>query len=96
MTDKSGKGFFWTKNKSAENFDFSDVSYIKEALSGKQNWSDIFYLDLINANIIVLATPVYESGNTKNITGTLNIVISQKILENLLFAGIEQIGNTAD
>lgn len=96
MTDKSGNGFFWTKNKSAENFDFSDVSYIKEALSGKQNWSDIFYLDLINANIIVLATPVYESGNTKNIIGTLNIVISQKILENLLFAGIEQIGNTAD
>lgn len=70
-------------------------TYIKEALAGKQNWSELFYSELIEGNMMVLANPVYNTDGSK-VIGTLSILIDQATLDHMVHHGVETLGDSGD
>jgi methyl-accepting chemotaxis protein len=68
------------------------------AMNGNQNWSPIFRNSFINDNIMVLSTPIYnyESPDNESPIGTLNIVLNQSAINEIVQSGIDQLGKTGD
>ncbi len=68
------------------------------AMQGRQNWSTIFRNSFINDNIMVLSTPVYnyKSVNSPKPIGTLNIVLNQSAINEIVQSGIDKLGKTGD
>jgi methyl-accepting chemotaxis protein len=69
-----------------------------KAMDGEQNWSEVFRNSFIDDNIMVLATPVYSYSNIGNDTpiGTLNIVLNQGAINDIVQNGIDKIGVSGD
>lgn len=94
ITDKKGHVIIASKYKEGlEGMDFSNRQYVKKGLSGSQNWSELFYSEVMDDNILVLSTPVVHSSN---IIGTVNILINQQRIDNIIHSGIEKIGESGD
>jgi len=93
LTDNTGKAIYSYGSKSVEGIDLSERTYIKTALNGVQNWSDLFYSANIDHNMMVLSTPITE--NSK-VIGTVNITITQDKFDSIIHDGLENIGETAD
>ncbi|SCY29896.1 methyl-accepting chemotaxis protein [Alkaliphilus peptidifermentans] len=70
-------------------------NFVGKAMAGQQNWSQLFWNSFIKDNLMVLSTPVY-SNNMKSTIGTLNIVLNQSRLNEILHNGIEKVGRTGD
>ncbi|MBU9711943.1 methyl-accepting chemotaxis protein [Evansella tamaricis] len=64
-------------------------------MTGKQSWSEIYYSDLIDNNIIALTTPIQKRGST-DVLGTLNILIDQNEMDEIVHSGIARIGESGD
>ena len=70
ITDNHGKVLYAVKLKEQlEGADLSSRDYVKGALSGKQTWSELFYSDVINENMMALSTPIYGHASTSNPIG---------------------------
>ena len=88
----------------SQNYDKLDMAplvvagdYCEKALTGTQNWSQIFRNSFIDDNIMVLSTPVYNYTNHgSEPIGTLNIVLNQSAIDTIVKNGAEKIGKTAD
>ncbi len=80
---------------SLEGVDLKKREYIQKALKGKQNWSDVMYSDVVNHNIIVLSTPIYSDEGRKML-GTLNILLDQSKINEIVHEGIKRLGVAAD
>ncbi len=87
------------------NYDKLDISplvfsgdFTGKAMAGELNWSGVFRNSFIDDNIAVLAAPVYSYSDTSNKTpvGTLNIVLNQSAINNIVQNGIEKLGTTGD
>lgn len=94
ITDNKGKVTYTVKGK--EGINLSSNENVSEALNGKQNWSNVYYSDIVKENLILLCNPIYNNENNGEIIGTINQVIFQEDLENIIHKGIENMGNTAD
>lgn len=71
--------------------------YCLKALEGEQSWSNLFRNSFIDDNILVLSTPIdgYENQSTE-VIGTINIVINQEDLNQIVKSGQDVLGKTAD
>ncbi|HSN66930.1 MAG TPA: methyl-accepting chemotaxis protein, partial [Fusibacter sp.] len=71
--------------------------YCLKALEGEQTWSNLFRNSFIDDNILVLSTPIggYENQSTE-VIGTINIVINQEDLNQIVKSGQDVLGKTAD
>lgn len=71
--------------------------YSNNALKGTQSWSSLFRNAFIDDNILVLSTPIsgYEN-QTSGTIGTVNIVINQEALNQIVKSGREKLGDSAD
>ncbi len=71
--------------------------YCLKALEGEQSWSNLFRNSFIDDNILVLSTPIggYEN-QTMDAIGTINIVINQEDLNQIVKSGQDVLGTTAD
>lgn len=71
--------------------------YSESALAGTQSWSALFRNAFINDNILVLSTPIsgYQNKSSDTI-GTINIVINQEALNQIVKSGREKLGESAD
>ena len=97
ITDSKAKVICAASNKEKlEHMDLSSRDYIKDALAGKQSWSDLIYTDVLKENIMVLSTPIYGGDENGAVVGTINIVINQKKVNEMLHNGLERIGSTSD
>ncbi|MBF4694044.1 methyl-accepting chemotaxis protein [Fusibacter ferrireducens] len=71
--------------------------YCKKALEGTQNWSHIFRNSFIDDNIMILSTPVFGySGSSNEAIGTLNIVLNQGAIDEIVQSGVEKIGASSE
>lgn len=70
--------------------------YFQIAMAGTQNWSEVFYSDIIYDNATVLSTPVYGRSNSTTPIGTVNIFIDQYAIDQIVHTGIERIGESGD
>ncbi len=86
------------------NYDALDIAplatlgdYCLKALKGEQSWSHLFRNSFIDDNILVLSTPIggYDNQSTESI-GTINIVINQDALNQIVKEGQDVLGTTAD
>jgi methyl-accepting chemotaxis protein len=69
--------------------------YVQGGLAGEQTWSEPFYSDVINDNMMALSTPIYEADGSK-VIGTLNILIDQTMLNNIVHNGANELGESGD
>lgn len=69
------------------------IESIKTALQNRQMWSKLFYSDVIGENIINLTTPIKTN---EKIIGSLNIVLDQAKINNIIHEGVERLGESGD
>ncbi len=69
--------------------------FVGKALGGQQNWSGVFWNSFIKDNLMVLSTPVYSPASQSPI-GTLNIVLNQERINEIVQNGIDKLAKTAD
>lgn len=75
--------------------DLSSRPYIEEALKGQQKWSDAFYSDVVDDNIMALSSPIYDEKSHK-LLGTLNLLFDQKKLNSIVQKGVGTLGDSGD
>ncbi|NMB17777.1 MAG: HAMP domain-containing protein [Firmicutes bacterium] len=90
LTDPKGR-IVYSTDKSLVGTSIADRDYIQESLMGKANWSSIFHSDKLHQNVITLSHPVtalqgYLAGNN---VGTINFVMSQGFVEELIHQATE-------
>lgn len=95
LTDLSGKVIYGVSKKS-EGTNLFETEYIKTGLSGKQNWSEPFYSDIMEANVMILSTPIYRNGISGPIIGTMNISIGQHEIDRIVHDNIDVLGESGD
>ncbi len=87
------------------NYDKLDLSplvfsndFVDKAMAGEQNWSELFRNSFIDDNILVLSTPIYSYENNKSTEaiGTLNMVLNQGALNELVHKGIAEVSENGD
>lgn len=97
LTDTNGIGIYSSGQKQAfEGTNFSQRDYFQGSSKGTPTWSEIFYSDVTGYNILVLSQPILQDGTSGPIVGTLNIVINEEVIDNIVSEGIELYGETGD
>ncbi|HHU76612.1 MAG TPA: HAMP domain-containing protein, partial [Firmicutes bacterium] len=76
--------------------DISDRNYIQDALQGHTEWSELFFSNVTNSNVMVVGAPVRSNGRSGNILGTLNIAVDDQGIAQFLHDGLDELGTTAD
>lgn len=69
--------------------------YVEKALTGKDNWTDLFYSNVVNKNVLVLSHGVKDEESNTYI-GTLNVAIDQEVINGLIHSGIDSLGKSGD
>ncbi|MGM0641542.1 MAG: methyl-accepting chemotaxis protein, partial [Thermotogota bacterium] len=94
VLDNNGNAIFSEKYKNyVEGVDFSQRDYFKKSINGEVAFSEIFYSDPVESNIIVIASPIYKDNEVK---GTVNLMFDREYLDSLVHDGIEEIGDSGD
>lgn len=75
--------------------DLSGESYIQSSLGGVGNWSDLFYTDIIDGNIMSFSIPIYNEEESR-ILGSLNLIFNQEEIDYIIHEGVEQLGESGD
>ncbi|MDG5787263.1 methyl-accepting chemotaxis protein [Evansella sp. AB-P1] len=96
LTDDQGEVIFSSSyGHTILHDDFSDREYIQGALTGRQHWSEVEFTEYAGMNTITVSTPVYA--NESNVTmGTVNILLEQEVMDQIVHQGMDQLGSTAD
>ncbi|WNF36754.1 methyl-accepting chemotaxis protein [Bacillaceae bacterium IKA-2] len=79
-----------------EGLNIIERNYLQKALSGIQNWSELFFSDLIGDNTVVLSTPIYSRGSSNTVLGTVNIFVDQETIDSIVHTEIERIGESGN
>ncbi|SKC89919.1 methyl-accepting chemotaxis protein [Maledivibacter halophilus] len=95
ITDDKGQIIFST-DKTTEKANVYQRDYIQKALEGTQNWSELFYSDNVDTNVLVLSTPIFENGESGKAIGTVNLSVEQNIIDNIVHDGVGLLGESGD
>ena len=97
MTDQQGLAFLATEpyRHQLEQVDFSVREYIHASGEGRQNWSPLFFSDVIDEYCIVLSTPVIPPESASPI-GAVNVLIPLEVFQETLHTHLHLIGETGD
>ena len=95
LTDQKGVVIYST-NQGFMGDDVSNRNYIQDALQGRTEWSQLFFSDVTNTNVMTVGTPVLSGGRSGNILGTLNIVVDDQGIAQILHGSLGELGQTAD
>ncbi len=97
ITNRFGQVVFAANQKiELEGKSLKEREYIKKSLAGETNWSKVFFSDVTNEKILVVSAPIKDNGNSGNIIGTLNIEISGNTLDDIVHAGVGELGASGD
>ena len=92
ITDKKGLVVLST-DEAAIGTDMGMDAYVQGALGGTPTWMQLTYDADMGSNIMALAYPVQETGM---IVGSVVIVIDQTVIDYLIHANVESIGQTGN
>ena len=76
--------------------DISDRNYIQDALQGHAEWSQLFFSDITNTNVMTVGAPILSEGRSGVVLGTLNICVDDHMISQFLHEGLWELGDTAD
>ncbi len=95
ITDSDGVAVYATDDE-VWNADLLDREYVQNALEGNVSWSELFYSDIINDNVMVVTAPVYSEGRSGTVIGTVNLQFDQQMINNIVHAGVGGVGDSGD
>ncbi len=95
LTDTAGT-IVYDSMREIEGADLSDRDYLQSSLEGRVTWSELFYSDVIHEYCIVVSAPVYGSGTSGRIVGSVNITLYANDLNAIVHEGLEELGQTGD
>ncbi|MBN2651171.1 MAG: HAMP domain-containing protein [Spirochaetales bacterium] len=95
ITDTSGVIVYDTTG-TLVGVDLSGRPYFQGSIKGKTTWSELFYSNIINQNCMAVSQPILLNGVSGTITGTLNIITSDTVLDAMVHSGIQELGKSAD
>lgn len=96
LTDLDGNVVYTTNDDIPINTDLGERDYIQGSSAGELTWSELFYSDVIDENIVVLSNPVRSEGINGDLIGTVNVIFSDRGLSRIVHAGLDELGTTAD
>jgi methyl-accepting chemotaxis protein len=97
LTDITGRCVYASTMKSIlEGADLSSRAYIQGSLKGNDTWSTLFYSDVVKHNVVVLSVPVRMNATSGAIVGSVNFLLNQQTIDNLVHKGLDKVGKTAD
>ena len=76
--------------------DLSHNEHTQAALAGEIFWSDLYFSDVVDYNMINLSIPILAEGNSGDVVGVLNFSFSQNHVDNIIHHGLQEMGSTAD
>lgn len=95
ITNPQGKVIYSTKSE-VMGANLADRDYVQKAIKGETNWSQLFFSDVINQNIMVVAAPIGSNSAKGDIIGTINLICNQTEIESHVHRNTAQLGKTAD
>ena len=95
ISDLEGTAIY-SSEPGVEGADLSGRDYLQLALNGETNWSEYFYSNVVHKNTMVLSFPVMSNGLSGEMVGTANVVIEEDVLDDIVHAGISDLGETGD
>ncbi|MCK8816820.1 methyl-accepting chemotaxis protein [Natroniella sulfidigena] len=95
ITDQEGRGIY-SNHDQVMGADLSERNYVQSSLDGTRTWSEYFYSDVVDDNVMVLSVPIRTEGQTGDILGTFNLAAAQEEIDYLAHTGLEQFGTTTD
>ena len=96
LTDLEGNVVYSTDNALRTGSNMSARDYIGEAIDGDLSWSEVFYTDILDMNVLAMGHPIYSNGDSGDLVGTLTLAINAEDVGNVIHVGLEQLGETAD
>lgn len=96
LTDQKGTVIESAEVKALIGKSMSGLEFIATSLKGYQGWSDPYTLEETGNTVMILSTPIYKSDHTGLPLGTINVIIDQSILYEMIHKGIDKLGDTAD
>ena len=76
--------------------DISDRDYVQGALGGEITWSEVFFSDVVDMNVLVISSPIRSEGASGEILGTMNLFVAQEGVNEAVHQGLQELGETAD
>lgn len=95
VLDRAGRTVYSTA-RATIGTDLSQRPYFRTAIQGTTNTSDMFYSDVTNSNIAVVASPIYSNGWTGDALGVVICAIPETFLSGIVVDGLQALGSTAD
>ncbi len=95
LTDPQGRIAYSTEEENL-GVDLSAREYFQEVLAGEIMWSKPYYSEILEDNVIALASPVRSEGLEGEIVGTINLEIRTEEIDQIIHRGVEELGATAD
>ncbi len=74
----------------------ADRDYFQGAARGDTTWSELFYSDIVNNNVILVAQPILSSGDHGEVVGVLGLGFPGEHLDQMVHMGIDELGETAN
>lgn len=96
LTDWDGRGVYAFDDQSIVEANLEDRDYVQGSLQGDINWSELFYSDVVNENVMVVSSPVRSEGETGDIIGAINLIMGQEGINAAVHQGLQEVGETAD
>ena len=97
VTDKKGRVIYTTTENLPVESDLSMRNYINTSLNQSEiNWSDFFYSDIINDNVLILSSPLLSEGDSGEVVGTVNLAIDQTEIDSMVHEGLDSLGSSAN
>ncbi len=95
LSDMRGK-IVYSTNRDFLGKDMSGRAYLQGSLQGSTTWSELFFSDLTNTNIMAVSAPVRSMGRTGNVLGTINLVVDDQNIAYILQKGLAELGESAN
>ena len=95
MTDPAGR-IVYSTDQGFLGADISGRDYIQSALQGQTTWSELFFSNVTNDNIMAVSAPIRSAGRGGNILGTLNLSVGDDRIDRIVHEGLDSLGQTAD
>jgi methyl-accepting chemotaxis protein len=97
LTNASGRVIYASTYKSdLEGVDLSIRAYIQSSLKGQENWSTLFYSKFLGHNCMVFSAPVLANSTSGAVIGTINFILNQQTIDDVVHFGVDKLGKTAD
>ncbi len=95
LTDAKGRVIYST-SPAFVGTDISGRNYIQDALQGRTAWSELFFSQVVNTNVMAVAAPVLSEGRSGKVLGTFSLTVNDEGIARIVHEGLHELGASGD